>query len=215
MSNTARRLLPLLLLAGATAGLVGAVAPWVPHQTAGLRIGGFDLFEVTKYLPAVRSGAVPLLREAFLLPLAISAVLLSLVPSVPGGPRRAARWLFPVVAAVVALAFIPPYPQILTAHRDVEYRGQLLLSAGTLLLALLSPLASRLPARLVAGLVSGLAAVGIVLPLIQFNRARALLAELYNTPVGVGWGLVVCVLGLGTVLVGGVWWLFSPSSPER
>jgi predicted membrane channel-forming protein YqfA (hemolysin III family) len=208
--HSARRHLPVLLLVGATAGLVGTIAPWIPHQAAGLRIGAFDLFEATKYLGEVRSGAVPILREAFLLPVVISAALLSLVPIVPRGPRRAARWLFPAVAVLIPLTAIPAYPQILTAYRDPELRGQFFLTLGAALLALLSPLLRRLPGRVLAGVICGLALAGIVLPAVQLLRVRPLFARLYNAPVGVGWGMVICVLGLGLALLAGAGWLVLP-----
>jgi hypothetical protein len=196
-----RRLSSLLALAGAMAGIIGAVAPWIPHRAAGLNVGGFDLFEMSKFLPAVRSGAVPLLREAFLLPLLVSATLLALAAAPPSLPLRPARWLGPAVAVAVALSAVPPYPAILSAHRNPEYRGQLLLAAATLAAALMSPLARRLPARVVAIGSAGLAITGLLLPLLQFAQARPLFAALYDAPVGIGWGLVTYALGLGAVLV--------------
>ncbi|MBN1180005.1 MAG: hypothetical protein JXD18_12395 [Anaerolineae bacterium] len=205
-----RRLPALLWGVGAAAGIVGAVAPWVPHRAAGLRISAFDLFEVVKYLPGVREGAVPLLREAFLLPLALCAVLLAALPAVMACPGRVARWLFPVVGALIALTAIPPYPQVLTAYRDPEYRGQLVLSVGACLLAGLSPLARRVPRRVVGGLALLAGIAGLVLPLLQFWRVRALVDVLYNAPTGIGWGCIAYVLGLCAVLAAGVRYLSAP-----
>lgn len=205
-----RDLIPTLLFAGATVALVGAVAPWIPHPTAALRIGAFDLFEVSKYLPAVSSGQVPLLREAFLLPVVVPALMLALVPLTPGSRRKVGRWLIPVAAAIIALSTLPPYPQILSAHQDPEYRGQLILSVGTFLLALLSPLLKRLPRLVGAGATLILTSLGVVLPLIQFSRVRPLFAALYDAPVGWGWGIVVYVLGMSLIDLGGAIWLVWP-----
>lgn len=209
MNNTLRRSLPFLFLAASAAGIVGGVAPWIPHTAAGLRIGGFDLFEVSKYLPAVRSGALPVFREGFLLPIAISAVLLAWVPALPGSPRGAIRWLFPIAGAVIALSIIPPYPEVVTAYRDPAYRGQLFLSAGGFLLSIAGPAIDRLPSWLVVALGSGMAAVGAILPPLQLQRLRPYVAELYGAPVGVGWGIVLCTLGLGTLAVAGLTWLLA------
>ncbi len=194
-------LAPWLLAAGAVLGEIGAVAPWIPHRAAGLTVGGFDLFEVSKFFPAVRAGAVPLFREGFLLPLLTSAVLLALVPAFAARPSRPIRWLCPVIAAVVALLALPPYPAILTAHRDPEYRGQLLLAAGAFLLALLSPLARRLPPRVLRGMIAALALAGLVGGLVALVEVRPLFTDLYNAPVGVGWGVVAYGLGSGLALV--------------
>jgi hypothetical protein len=205
-----RGLVPVLLFAGATIALLGAIAPWIPHPTVALRIGAFDLFEITKYLPAVGSGEVFLLREAFLLPVVIPALVLALVPLAPGSRRGVARWLVPVAAGIIALSTIPPYPQILSAHRNPEYRGQLVISAATFLLALLSPLASRLPDRILAILTLMLTGVGVVLPLTQFAQVRPLFAALYNAPVGWGWGIFVYLIGLSLADLAGALWLIWP-----
>ena len=205
-----RGLIPVLLFAGATVSLVGAVAPWIPHPTAALRIGAFDLFEISKYLPAVSSGEVSLLREAFLLPVVIPALVLALVPLAPGSRRGVGRWLIPVAAAIIALSTLPPYPQILSAHRNPEYRGQLILSVGTFLLALLSPLVSRLPDLVGAGVTLILTILGVVLPLTQFGRIHPLFAALYDAPVGWGWGIIVYVLGMSLIDLAGAVWLIWP-----
>jgi len=201
VSGRARQLISLLVAVGAILGLVGAAAPWIPHRAAGLALGGFYLFESTKLFPAVASGAVPLLREAFLLPLLTSALVLAMVPAVAERPIAAVRWLCPSVAAAVALAALPMYPAILSAHRNPEFRGQLVLAAGTFLIALLSPLARRLPTWLVLACSAGLTAAGLSLPTAQFLRVRPLFAELYGESIAMGWGLIVCLLGLGMVLI--------------
>lgn len=194
------RLSSLLLILGATLGLAGAVAPWIPHRAAGLNVGGFYLFESTKFFPAIRSGAVSLCREAFLLPLLTSAVLVALVPIPPVRPPRPACWLCPALAAAIALLALPPYPAVLTAHRDPEYRGQLLLATAAFVLALFSPLARRLPTRVLDALAVALALGGLVPGLVALAHVRPLFAGLYNAPVGVGWGAAVYTLGCTTVL---------------
>jgi hypothetical protein len=172
----------------------------VPHRAAGLRVGAFDLFEVVKYLPGVRSGEVSLLREGFLVPLLVSAALLALAPAVWKKAPRAARWALPLAAGIVAAVALPPYPQITTAYHDPEYRGQLILSGATICLALLSGLTRRLPHRVRVSLLGLLAIVGMVIPLAQYANVRGLFVDLFNAPVGFGWGAIVYLAGMVFVL---------------
>jgi len=203
-----------VVLVGGLAGLAGALGPWIPHRAAGLRIGGFDLFEMSKFFPAVRSGALPLIREAFVLPSLLSALALCLAPAVDRRLPRLFRWLCPAIAVGIALAALPPYPAILAAHQDPMYRGRLLLAAGTLLLALLSPMARQLPPRSVGGILIALAAGGLWLPISQFVRVRSLFAALYGAPVGIGWGLIAYGAGMGLLLLVGAARLFA-AAPGR
>jgi len=191
---------PWLLTLGVLLSLVGAVAPWIPHRAAGLNVGGFFLFEVTKFLPAVRAGAVTLFREGFLLPLLASGVLLAALPAFAPQPSRCARLLCPPLGAGIALAALPPYPAILSAHRDPEYRGQLIAAATALLLIGASFSLRHLPSPARRGLAAALTLGAAAPALLMLLRVRPLFAQLYAVPVGTGWGAwtyaVGCVLTL-------------------
>lgn len=197
MSTSLRRRLSTLLVLTAMAGIVGGVGPWIAHRTAGLTVGGFYLFEGSKFFPAVRAGAAGILREAFLLPVLISAVLLAWAPILCTAPRASSRWLCPLVAAGIVVAALPTYPG---AHRDPEFQGQLALVGVAMILVLLSLLGRRLPARLLVGLAGGLAVVGLLLPLYEFARLRPLYNHLYGTSTGLGWGLMVYTAAMVAVI---------------
>lgn len=204
----------ILLLVGAIAGAAGSVGPWIPHPAAGLRVSGFDLFEATKLFPAVRSGAVPLLREAFILPLLVSAVALATAPTLESRLPRPLRWVCLAVGAIIALSTLPPYPAILTAFRDPLYRGRFYLALGSLLLVVVSPAGTRLPRRALGVLLALPTVSAVALSTSQFARVRPLFAALYAAPVGIGWGLVVTQAGLLTLLVGGLRLAVGRPRPE-
>ncbi len=189
-----------LLALGVLLSLVGAVAPWIPHRAASLNVGGFFLFEVAKFLPAVRGGTVSIFREGFLLPLLASAVLLAALPAFAPRPSRCARLLCPLLGAGIALAALPPYPAILSAYRDPEYRGQLIAAATALLLIGASLPLRRLPFPARRGLAAALTLGAAVPALLMLLRVRPLFAQLYAAPLGIGWGAwtyaVGCVLTL-------------------
>jgi len=199
-----RKVRGYLTLLGGLAALAGAVGPWIPHPAVGLRVGGFDLFEMTGIFPAVRAGIVPVFREAFVLPLLLSALALALAPVVDRRLLPFLRWACPLLGAALVLTALPPYPAILTAYRDPMYRLRFYLTVGTVLLVMLTPLLRRLSPRLVGGGLAAMAAVGFSLPLAQYIRVRPLFNDLYGHPVGVGWGVIVYLAGMGLLFLIGL-----------
>ncbi len=198
-----RRWIPWILILGALLGLVGAVAPWIPHRAAALRLNALDLFVVVRLLPPVRDGVVRTAREVFLLPLLAPALVLALAPTFCIRPRGLFRYGAPLAGAVLSLTVLPPYPPILTAWRDPLYRGQFFLTVGSCGLALLSLWGARLPERGRGGLVAWLALIGWLPPFLAFLRVRPIFAALYGAPVGIGPGLILGALGAGLVLAAG------------
>ncbi|HEY76900.1 MAG TPA: hypothetical protein G4O00_12145 [Thermoflexia bacterium] len=209
-----RRGIGYLTLLSGLAALAGAVGPWIPHPAVGLRVAGFDLFEMTGIFPAVRAGAVPVFREAFVLPLLLSALVVALAPVVDRRLPSFLRWVCPVLGAALALTALPPYPAILTAYRDPMYRLRFYLTVGAVLLAATSPLLRRLSPRTVGGGLAALAAVGFGLPLAQYIRVRPLFDALYGRPVGVGWGLILYLAGMGLLFLLGLATLLAFATPE-
>ncbi len=177
----------------------GYLSPWIGHRSAALSLTGVELAEFARFFPQVQSGQVVIHREWFLLPPLCAAVALGLLLH-----RRTGRPLHAVLllaAAALTLVTLPPYPFLL----DATYRPQLSMVIGGLLLTLLTPLTGRLPHRPRALLVALLALAGILPALTQFLRLRPLVAALYDSPVGLGWGLVACIAGFALLSISAAW----------
>ena len=214
-SGFAIRLFGLVLV------IAGYFGPWVGHKTAALTVTGPELSEFAKLFPQVQGGVVPVIRALFLTPLVAAAILLGLLANqlinrqiskstnrqiskstnrqISKSTNRLPRTFLTLVAALFALAALPPYQYLLAP----EYRGHLVLAAGGLLLVLLTPFAGRLPRRARSVLTALLALAGAVPALWQFVLLHPLVVALYDEPLGLGWGLVVCVVGFALVLISG------------
>ena len=181
-----------LLFAGIVLAVVGYFGPWIPHKTAALTVTGSELSWFAKPFAHV-------IRELFVLPLIAAAVILGL-----SAQRLVARPLarIGVVAldVLVILASMPVYDSIASP----EYRGQLILMVGGGVLVVLTFFAPRLPRRVWGVLIALLALVGILPALWQFAAFHPRVAALYDDGLGVGWGLVVCVIGFVLLLARGL-----------
>lgn len=187
--------------------VVGYFGPWVYHETAALTATGFELVEFAKFFPQVQGGVVPVIRALFLTPLVASAVLLGLLANQPAC-RLLVRLAVTGLAALLALAALPAYESLL----DPQYRGQLILAAGGLLLVLLTLLTHRLPRRAWGILVALLALAGGIPALWQFTLLHPLVVALYDKPLGPGWGLITCAVGFGLLLTCGI---LAAASPDH
>ncbi|MEP7357212.1 MAG: hypothetical protein ABI847_08230 [Anaerolineales bacterium] len=232
--NTRRRIVQLTALG---LGLAGYWLPWLSAPPAALRLNGYELSEWVTYLPGVRDGSLPLSRLVFLLPLACLAILLALAASrtavappiyilggepqrpraLPTRPRSGLSALLPVdglsgwallaLGLLCALIVIPPYPYVLTAYADPEYRVQFFVALFSLVALLL---ALYLPDQVKAIAQLGLAAAGGVLGLWSLLALRPVASDLLGSPwpIGLGWGLMLA--GFAILAWVGLAQLFSP-----
>lgn len=189
---------------GLILAIVGYFGPWVPHKTAALTVTGLELAEFAKFFPQVQGRTVSISRELFYLPLVVVCVLLALLAG--RSAVRFARRSVPLLSAALLVVVLLPYSvvdaarQALTARApltlDPQYVGQLILVISGVALTLLAPLARRLPRRLQHILIALLVLAGAVLTLWQFALLYPLVVALYAAPVGLGWGLITCAVGL-------------------
>jgi hypothetical protein len=193
MVNLWLHLLGLVLI------IVGYFGPWVPHKTVALTVTGYELSEFAKFFPQVQSGAVPIVRALFLTPLVAAAILIGLLGNRPDG-RTWNRLLAIGLAGLLLLFVLPPLNYVLAP----TYRAQLALVVIGGLLILLTLLTSHLSPRLRGGLSALLTLAGAAPALWQFALLRPLVAELYDTSLGLGWGVLVCLAGFVLILLSGV-----------
>ncbi len=176
--------------------IIGYLGPWIPHKAVGLTVTGAELAGFARLFDSPH-----ITRELFFTPLLAAAILLGLLVNRPTDkpPKQLLRILLTLLAALLALAALPPHQFL----RDLGYRRQLMLALVGAGLALSTFLARRLPQRAWGVLVSLVALAGIIPALWQFARFRPLVATLYGRPVGVGWGLIVCAIGFALLLACG------------
>lgn len=204
----------VVCLLGLVLAVTGYFGPWVPHKTAALTLTGLELAEFAK-------DAFPhIVRELFYLPLVAAFVLLALLAS--RSTARALRLIVPFFAAILLTGVLFPFSvvdsirQALTTHSslvlDPRYTAQLALVVVGTVLTLFSPLAHRLPQRAWGVLVALLALAGVVPALWQFALLRPSVVVLYDALLGLGWGLVACVVGFGLLLICGI---LAAARPNR
>jgi hypothetical protein len=194
----------IVLVLGLALAIVGYFGPWVDHKTAALVLTGQDMGEFVKFLPEVRAGTAPMIREFFYLPPFAAALgLILLLASKRLAYPLPVRAVMLVAVLGLAWAMLPPVwtPQLLVT---AEFRKQTVAIAFCLLLLVVHPVLRPLPLRLTAVALIGLALLGTVLPLWQFFAIREAVNRAYGWPVPVGWGLWVTVLGFLIVVIGAV-----------
>jgi hypothetical protein len=194
----------IVLVLGLALAIVGYFGPWVDQKTAALVLTGQDMGEFVKFLPEVRAGTAPMIREFFYLPPFAAALgLILLLASKRLAYPLPVRAVMLVAVLGLAWAMLPPVwtPQLLVT---AEFRKQTVAIAFCLLLLVVHPVLRPLPLRLTAVALIGLALLGTVLPLWQFFAIREAVNRAYGWPVPVGWGLWVTVLGFLIVVIGAV-----------
>jgi hypothetical protein len=179
--------------------LVGFFGPWVAHRTAALTVTGYELSEFAKFFPQVQGGTVPVMRSLFVSPLLATITSLALVIQRSRNSPQL-RLGGTLLAALLGLIALPPFQAIL----EPQYRLQLILVGGGVLMTLLMPLARQLSEDVRGALLLSLTIIGAVPALWQALLLRPLVTALYGTPIWPGWGFVVCTAGFLILLFAGL-----------
>jgi hypothetical protein len=191
----------IVLILGLALAIVGYFGPWVDHKTAALVLTGQDMGEFVKFLPEVRAGTAPMIREFFYLPpFAAALCLILLMASKQLAYRLVVRAVMLLAVLALAWAMLPPVwtPQLLVT---AEFRRQTGAIAFCLLLLIIDPVLRRLSPRRMAVTMIVLALLGTAPPLWQFFAIREAVNRAYGWPVQVGWGPWITALGFLVVIV--------------
>jgi hypothetical protein len=180
---------------------VGYFGPWVWHKAAGLNLSADDLGEWLKFLPAWKSGQLPVMRELFYLPIWLTSIGLGLM----AGRLKSWPWKLMVLALSVLLVFtpLPKYPELLSAFREPEFMLTFWATIAALALSVLFAFfGARVPdrAEAILWLLIGISAA-LFAPW-MFGRAMPDIDRLYHFSIGLG--VVAEVIGgVLLALIGG------------
>jgi len=182
-----------------TGALIGYFGPWItgPAWGAALSWNAYDLFDLMRLLPDIETGALSVNLQTLHFPLLGLAILLPTLGSRP--VRRWWQWASMGIGIVLALATLPPYPEIVTAWRTPGWRVPFWWAIAC---AGLSVLAARTRTRLDRVMPWIAVAVVIAATLPAARTLYSLLpaiSRLHHTTVAAGWGFWVCTIGLGMI----------------
>jgi hypothetical protein len=201
-----------ICLLGTVLVIAGCFGPWVPHRSAALTVTGYELAEFAKFFPEVQGGVISINRPLFYFPF-VAALLLAAYFS----GRSAIRSVHLVASLSVAGIFLVallPYSAVDGARHALAARSSVALDSNTrnrltltftgIALALMAPLARRLSRRVQGSVVALVALIGVAPALWQFALLRPLIVELYDVPLVLGWGVIVCGIGAALLLFSGI-----------
>jgi len=187
-----------LLLAFWLVALIGYGGPWVGRRAAALAWNAYDLFDLLRLLPEIETGVLSVNLQTLRLPLVGLAVLLPMLLAPTAAGWRIAGAL---LGAGLALATLPPYPEIVSAWHTPGWCVPFWWGVGAMaaagMAAWLAPRLGRYRSWLMLAwiVVTGVPAA------VTLNRLLPALRALYRTPLNPGWGFWVCMIGLCSMAV--------------
>jgi hypothetical protein len=187
-----RFLLPLGWLLAA----IGYYGPWIAHSTAALTLSGVDMAEFVKFLPGALDGTLRIARQLFYLPpLAVVVSIALLIGAQRLGFPWPVRAFFLVLAVPISLQLLPPAWSI-ASLTSAEFRLQTIALGIAWLLLAGFWLWGRLPSWLTGSPSALLSLAALGLSFWQYVIAKPAIDRVYGTPPSVGWGFLLCMVGL-------------------
>ncbi len=198
------------LLAAWGIALVGYFGPWVGRRAAALAWNAYDLFDLLRLLPEIETGALSVNLQALRLPLVGLAVLLPVLLADASILWRIGSAL---VGAGLALATLPPYPEIVSAWHTPGWRVPFWWGVGAMLAAGVAIWIAPRLGRYRAWLLLAWLSITTLPAAATFARLLPALRTLHAAPLVPGWGFWVCMGGLGCVAM--LLWIQGLATPLR
>ncbi len=216
LASLLKTLLRLLALLALALAWLGYFSPWIAPKPVGLQLSAHDMVEWMTFVQTVRDGTFPVTRLDLSLPLAGLALLVALTPAVLlTSPVRFPFWIglpFLALGLFSALLIQPPYPFVLTAYNDPELAPQFWLGVAAFILV--SPLAlfACLRPQWAKWAASAIALASLAFSWHAYSIIQPPLTDVLTKPAPVGYGFVLCMIGLGALLLLPIASIRSPQS---
>lgn len=191
----AAKYLTQLRYLGFTAILVGYLTVWLPNQAAGLALLGIEIGEWIKLLPEAQSGQV-WAREIFYLPPIALGLFLALQTN-SWSNKKWQTWVMRGLAIGVSLLTMPALEAIRFEGKS-EWLTRILLIGFVILIA---GSVTFLPPQIAHYSLIPIGLIGGALPTVLFWQVQGVVSYLLGTPLGVGLGVWLNLIGHLLVVV--------------
>ncbi len=187
---------PLVIFSIFIFGIGAGFAPWIYRAPIALQLTAPNLAEYVKFLGEVRTGQLAVQRLHFLLPAMVAALAF---PLLAANKQLHLHWslnaLLRAATLPMALIFLSPVwsPGVLL---NAEFRVQTFVALIAITLAIFAPLLKVLPLKWLIGIIEFIALASTALALRQFFLAQNAIALTYASPIHLGWGGWLTILGV-------------------
>ncbi len=192
-----------LTVIGVCLTLFGFFSPWVPNESAGLALTGFEIGEWIKFLPEMHSENSPLRRTDFYWPpVAAAAGLVALAAD--RSRWEPINWILFMLACACSLFPIPLLEELRGLGGISASTGRLVLTGLGLALAAMALWRRKLSLELRGAILIIPAGLGLVLTSIAFSAAEPIVERLYNHLIDPGLAFNLTQGGLLLLVLAGI-----------